>query len=132
MRPMTGVKARATMRERITEQIKPMPFWQTLVFFGVPTLVAAAGQYELWPFFMSAGVSEETAYHYQALVVFAFLLSAALVAYVIEGNPLDWSSFRRRLRLFGLDRNGWKWTLGGPSRRSPSVSSDHGPRDPSL
>jgi len=26
-----------------TENIKPMPFWQSLVFFGVPALVAALG-----------------------------------------------------------------------------------------
>ena len=101
------------MRKGITEQIKPMPFWQSLIFFGIPALVAAAGQYVLWPFFMGVGVSAEIAYHYQALVVFTFLLSAALVAYVIEGNTLDWSSFRRRFRLFGLDRRGWKWTFGG-------------------
>ncbi len=101
------------MRKGVTDQIKPMPFWQSLIFFGIPALVAAAGQYVLWPFFMGAGVSEEIAYHYQALVVFTFLLSATLVAYVIEGNPLDWSSFRHRLRLIGLDRRGWKWTLGG-------------------
>jgi len=106
-------KKRKTLRKGITEQIKPMPFWQSLIFFGIPALVAAAGQYVLWPFFMGVGVSAETAYHYQALVVFTFLLSTALVAYVIEGNPLDWSSFRRRFRLFGLDRRGWKWTFGG-------------------
>jgi len=104
---------RKTMRKGITEQINPMPFWQSLIFFGIPALVAAVGQYVLYPFFMGVGVSEETAYHCQAMVVFTFLSSAALVAYVIEGNPLDWSSFRRRFRLFGLDRGGWKWTFGG-------------------
>jgi membrane protease YdiL (CAAX protease family) len=106
-------KKRKTMRKGITELIKPMPFWQSLIFFGIPALVAVAGQYMLYPFFMSVGMAEETAYHYQALVVFTILLSAALVAYVIEGNPLDWSSFRRRFRLFGLDSREWKWTFGG-------------------
>jgi membrane protease YdiL (CAAX protease family) len=106
-------KKRKTMRQGIAEQIKPMPFWQSLIFFGIPALVAAAGQYVLYPFFMSLGIAEETAYHCQALVVFTFLLGAALVAHVVEGNPLVWSSFRRRFRLFGLDGRGWKWTLGG-------------------
>jgi hypothetical protein len=101
------------MKAEVTVQIKPMPFWQSLIFFGIPALVAAVGQYVLWPFFMGVGLSEETAYHYQMLVGFAFLLSAALAAYVIEGNPLDWLSFRRRFRLFGLDRRGWVWTFGG-------------------
>ncbi len=93
--------------------IKPMPFWQSLVFFGVPTLAAALGQYVLYPFFVSIGVPHEEAYHYQMLLVFSFLLIAALVTYILEGNPLDWSSIRQRFRLFGLDRTGWKWTLGG-------------------
>jgi len=101
------------MRKGISEKIKPMPFWQSLIFFGIPALGGVVGHYMLWPFFMGIGVSEEISYHYQALVVFTFLLSAALVAYVIEGNPLDWSSFRHRFRLFGLDRREWKWTLGG-------------------
>ena len=101
------------MRSKVAHQIKPMPIWQSLIFFGIPALAAAVGQYVLWPFFMGVGVSEETAYHYQMLVVFTFLLSAALVAYVIEGNPPDWLSFRRRFRLFSLDRRGWKWTFGG-------------------
>ncbi len=101
------------MRRGVAEYIKPMPFGQSLIFFGIPALVAAAGHNVLWPYFVGVGVSEETAYHFQALVVFTFLLSAAVVAYVIEGNPLDWSSFRRRFRLFRLDKIGWKWTLGG-------------------
>ena len=104
---------RKTMMKEIAEQIKSMPFWQSLIFFGIPALVGVVGQYVLYPFLLGVGVSEETAYHCQALVVFTFLLSAALVAYVIEGNPLDWSSFRRRFRLFGLDSRGWKWTFGG-------------------
>ena len=101
------------MKTEITEHIKPMPFWQSLMCFGVPALMAVMGQYVLYPFIASLGVSDETAYHYQMLVVFTFLLMAALVAYILEGNPLDWSSFKRRFRLFGLDRRGWKWTFGG-------------------
>ena len=96
-----------------TENIKPMPFWQSLVFFGVPALVAALGQYVLYPFFARLGLSYENAYHCQMLVVFAFLLMAAVVAYVLEGNRLEWSSVRHRFRLHGLDRNGLKWTFGG-------------------
>jgi len=101
------------MRKGVTEQIKPMPFWQSLIFFGVPTLLGVLCTYFLWPFFIGIGASEENAYYFQALVVFVSLLIASLVAYVVEGNSLDWSSFRHRFRLFGLDRRGWKWTLGG-------------------
>ncbi len=93
--------------------IRPMPFWQSLVFFGVPALVAVLGQYVLYPFFTRIGLSYETAYHCQMLVVFTFLLMAATVAYISEGNHLEWVSFKHRFRLHGLDRVGLKWTFGG-------------------
>lgn len=96
-----------------TENIKPMPFWQSLVFCGVPALVAALGQYVLYPFFTSLELSYETAYHYQMLVVFTFLLIASIVAYILEGNPLEWPSIKHRFRLHGLDRIGLKWTFTG-------------------
>ena len=101
------------MRKGVTEQIKPMPLWQSLIFFGVPTLLGVFCTYFLWPLFIGIGASEEDAYYFQALVVFVSLLIASLVAYVVEGNSLDWSSFRHRFRLFGLDRREWKWTFGG-------------------
>ena len=105
-------KKRKTIRKGIAEQIKPMPFWQSLIFFGVPTLLGVLCQYFLWPFFMGIGASEENAYYFQALVVFVSLLTASLVAYVVEGNSLDWSSFRHRFRLFNMSRREWKWTWG--------------------
>jgi membrane protease YdiL (CAAX protease family) len=96
-----------------TGNIKPMPFWQSIVFFGVPALLAALGQYVLYPFLSSLKLSYEDAYHYQMLLVFTFLLIAAIVAYILEGNSLEWSSIKHRFRLHGLDQIGLKWTLGG-------------------
>ena len=101
------------MGSGIAEKIKPMPFWQSLVFFGIPALLAVLAQYFLWPFFMVIGASEENAYNFQALVVFVFLLIASVVAYVVEGNSLDWSSSRHRFRLSAMGRREWKWTFGG-------------------
>jgi len=104
---------RKTMRAEVTVQIKPMPFWQSLILFGVPALLAVLCQYFLWPFLIGVGISEESAYHFQALVVFMFLLIASLVAYVVEGNSLDWSSFKDRFRLSKMSGREWKWTFGG-------------------
>ena len=101
------------MRIGITDQIKPIPLWQSLIFFGIPAIMAAVSQYMLYPFLVSIGIPDETAYHYQMLVVFTFLLSATLVAFVIEGNPRNWLSFKRRFRLFGLDSRGVLWTFVG-------------------
>lgn len=62
---------------------------------------------------MVVGTSEENAYNFQALVVFMLLLIASVVAYVVEGNSFDWSSFRHRFRLFAMGRREFKWTFGG-------------------
>ena len=91
-----------------TEKIEPMPFWQSLVFFGIPALIAGLGQYVLYPFFVSLKLSYENAYHCQMLVGFSFLLIVAIAAYISEGNPIKWSSIKNRLRLHGLDRAGVK------------------------
>jgi len=101
------------MKKGIVELIKPIPLWQSLIFFSVPAVLGILCTYLLWPFFMSIGVSEENAYHLQALVVFVFLLIASLVAYVFEGNSLDWSDFKNRFRLFNMNRGEWMWTFGG-------------------
>ena len=68
------------MMKGIAEQIKPMPFWQSLTFFGVPTLLGVLCTYLLWPFFIDIGASEENAYYFQALVVFVSLLIARALA----------------------------------------------------
>jgi len=61
---------------------------ESLILFGVPASLAVLCQHFLWPFLIGVGVSEENAYHFQALVVFVFLLIASFVVYVFEGNSL--------------------------------------------
>lgn len=93
--------------------LKPMPLWQSLILFGIPAIIAAVCQYIVWPYFVSIGLSQEDGYRYQALIVFVGLFGAALLAYVQEGNPLNWRSFRERYRLRAMGWREWRWTLAG-------------------
>jgi len=58
--------------------------------FGVPALIAAATHYVSWPYLVRTGLSEEDGYLVASLIWFVALFAAALVAYALESNPLDW------------------------------------------
>jgi hypothetical protein len=90
-----------------------MPLWQSLLFFGVPAIVAAADHHVLWPWLVSLGLSEENGWHCAYLIWFVGLFAAALVAYALEGNSLSWRSFRERYRLGSMRWREWGWTWGG-------------------
>ena len=107
-------EAAATLRAQATPRpLKPMPLWQSLLFFGVPAIIAALDHHVLWPWLVSLGLSEENGWHCAYLIWFVGLFVAALVAYTLEGNSLRWRSFRERYRLGPLKWREWGWTLGG-------------------
>lgn len=93
--------------------LKPMPLWQSLILFGIPAIIAAGVHYIVWPYLVSLGLSQEDGYDYAYLIWFVGMFAAALVAYVQEGNPLNWRSFRERYRLRGMGWREWRWTLAG-------------------
>ncbi len=91
--------------------IRPMRFWQSLVFFLVPGLYAVLAQHLLFPLIMRLGISEENAYNTAHLTTFIGLFLATVVALRVEGWPLRWASIKERLRLKRMDSNDWRWTL---------------------
>jgi membrane protease YdiL (CAAX protease family) len=91
--------------------IRPMRFWQSLLFFMIPGLCAVVAQYVIFPAMVQLGISEENAYNTTHLAVFIGLIFATIVALQIEGWPLRWSSIKERLRLKPMDSTAWKWTI---------------------
>ena len=91
--------------------IKPMRFWQSLLFFLIPGLYAAFAQYVLFPSLARLVFSEENAYYTAHLTVFIGLLCATALALRMEGWPLRWASLKDRLRLERMDATAWKWTV---------------------
>ena len=92
--------------------IKPMPFWLSSLFFGIPSAIGWLGVYVGLPALARAGVP----LFWNSLLCIvgplALMLAAAFVAYRLEGHPLSWAGVRARFRLKPLRGEEWFWTLG--------------------
>lgn len=83
--------------------LQPMPLWQALFFFGIPTLVMILSSYVFQPFLIAAGEPPFEAFLASTLLPMALMFTAALVAYhKAEGHPLTWRAFSQRMRYPGL------------------------------
>lgn len=91
--------------------VKPMRFWQSLLFFMIPGLYGLFAQYVLFPVMVRRGISDEIAYNTVHLTVFIGLFFATILALRVEGWPLRWTSIKERLRIKRMDSTAWKWTL---------------------
>jgi len=91
--------------------IRPMRFWQSLLFFLLPGLYAVFAQYVLFPAFVRGGISEENAYNTTHLTGFIGLFFLTILALRVDGWPLRWASIKERLRIKSMDSTAWKWTL---------------------
>ncbi len=92
--------------------LKPMPLWQSLLFFGIPTLLGILGLYRLLPGLAEAGVPLFWNYMISVVGMFPLLLSLSLLAFRIDMGPLSWTGIKRRFRIHPLSKSDWQWTLG--------------------
>jgi len=91
--------------------IKPMRFWQSLLFFFIPGLYGVFAFYVLFPLLIRFGMTGEFAYGTQMLTVFLLLFIASIIALRRDGWSLSWTTVRDRLRIRRMDSTAWKWTL---------------------
>lgn len=96
-----------------TPPVKPLPFWQALLFFAIPALVLVFAVYWVLPSLAASGLPVFTAYMVALLIPLVLMLIAALVAYRLEGRPLTWAAFADRFRLRRMTGKDWLWTLVG-------------------
>ena len=86
---------------------------QSLLFFGIPTLVAGLSFHMLMPELIRRGMLPYTAYSLGLGLPLAGLVIASLVALRLEGYPLTWPALRERFRLHPMTGRDWLWTLVG-------------------
>lgn len=91
--------------------VRPMRFWQSLLFFLVPGLYAVLAQYVIFPSFVRLGISQENAYNTAHLTGFLGLFIATIIALRMEGWALSWATTKDRLRFRRMSLTAWKWTL---------------------
>lgn len=92
--------------------LRPMPLGEALLFFGIPAVVTLFCVYSLFPYLVEQGFSSYISYVIALDIPLALMFASSLVAYRMEGNPLNWPALRDRFRLNRMDRKGWLWTVG--------------------
>jgi membrane protease YdiL (CAAX protease family) len=89
-----------------------MPFWESLLIFGIFTILGLLSFYLLRPFLAAHGASGMMAYLLSLAVPLGLMLITALVSYRLEGNPWNWEAFSERFRLRRLPLKGWLLGIG--------------------
>lgn len=91
-------------------KISPLPFWQSLVLFGVPGVIVYLNIYLAVPFLVERGVPLIICF--PLLLLLPVLLPASFVLYRREGHALSWQSLQKRFRLYPIQGRQWLWVLG--------------------
>ena len=92
--------------------LRPMPLWESILFFGIPAIITILCVYGLSPYLVKHGFSAYISYVIVLDIPLFMMFVASLVAYRMEGNPMNWTALRDRFRLKRLERKGWMWTIG--------------------
>jgi membrane protease YdiL (CAAX protease family) len=92
-------------REEAASTIRPLPWWQAALFFGIPAILFALN-YHLVA--LPSLDHDSLALIAIALIgPYVLLLAASLVAYRLEGNILSWAALKDRFRFQGVAKNIW-------------------------
>ncbi|MCG7851529.1 MAG: CPBP family intramembrane metalloprotease [Methanosarcinaceae archaeon] len=92
--------------------LKPMTFWSSLLYFGIPSMVITIFIYYLWPYLNKIETPAIISFTLIMYVPLASLLIAALLAFLMEGNKLSWANLTNRFRLNPMKKREWLWTIG--------------------
>jgi membrane protease YdiL (CAAX protease family) len=95
-----------------TARLRPTSLWASLIYFGVPALLMAGGFYILMPYLLGLGIAPYYAYSIALGLPLLVMLIASLIAYRLEGRPMRWRPFVRRLRYERMTLRDWLWTAG--------------------
>lgn len=89
--------------------LKPIPFWQSLLIFGIPGLLIYFGVHALVPRLVAAGMP--LIFAWSACVLIPTVVNAIVIVlgYMRQEKP-GWASFKRRFRLQALPRRHW-WKI---------------------
>lgn len=81
------------------EQISPMGFRQSLLFFGIPAIIMIFGFHFIMPSLISKGIQPFYAYFIGLGIPLFFMLLASIYAFLKEGNERTWETFKKRYRF---------------------------------
>lgn len=91
--------------------MKPMPFWLSLLCFGIPSATGWIGVYILMPALAKLGFPLFWNFWLCLTAPLAGMLIASLVAFRLEGHPLTWTEIKARFRLKAVCGRDWLGVL---------------------
>jgi magnesium-transporting ATPase (P-type) len=92
--------------------LKPITYWASLLYFGIPSTIIIFFIYYLWPYLNKIGTPAIVSFAFIMYVPLASLLIASLLAFLIEGNKMSWTNLKNRFRLKPMKKREWLWTIG--------------------
>jgi len=95
-----------------TDKYQPLPFFPSLLYFGVPAALMAVGFYWLMPLLIAGGMLPYYAYILGLGIPLMLMLVGSILYPRFEGLEIIWSVLRERYRLNPLGKSGWLWSLG--------------------
>lgn len=93
-----------------TRELKPLPLYDAILYFGIPALVFVFSVYYFIPYFMGQGYTEFISYGLSLLIPLFLMLAASLLGLRMEGYSINWESIKQRFRLRKMDKTDWIWT----------------------
>jgi membrane protease YdiL (CAAX protease family) len=91
--------------------LRPMPFWMSLLFFGIPCAAGWLSIYVALPGLARLGMPLFWNFWLCLTLPLAGMLTTALIAYRLEGFPWIWKEIKIRFRLKPVRRKDWWWVL---------------------
>ncbi|WP_027107844.1 CPBP family intramembrane glutamic endopeptidase [Lacticigenium naphthae] len=95
----------------VIRKLKPMPLWQSIVFFAIPTVIFFFSIYVIMPSLGEAGIAPIINYSLTLMGPVFLLFVSSFVALKIDGYTLNWNTIKMRFRLKPLKKREWIWTI---------------------
>jgi membrane protease YdiL (CAAX protease family) len=112
MSTKTSQKRSILNPEIVEPTLNPAGFQQSILLFGLPTMVTVFFFYVFRPYLENLGYDQITAYLAALCIPVALLFASALVFYnKVEGHPLTWRAFSKRMRYPRIRWQDFAWGL---------------------
>jgi membrane protease YdiL (CAAX protease family) len=89
--------------------LTPLPLWKSILLFATTSAAIYLGIYHFIPILEEQGLTFLSSYLICFYPTFVILFLLAIVLYVLEGNPVSWSVFKSRYRLYPIKGKTWIW-----------------------
>jgi membrane protease YdiL (CAAX protease family) len=99
-------------KTQLNSNVKPMPVWESLLYFLVITLLMIVCFYVVRSNLEQLGLNEYSAYLLSLSIIGVVMLVWTFIALRREGNLKNWQTFLNRLRLKGFNPRILGWSIG--------------------